>query len=296
MVTDLSEPRFTTEQLIAGAAQYGLHATPRLITDWASLGLIAHPWKPGAGKGNGWKKGTWSAAQASLFLDLLTLRQDPEHPLRSVAALANGPVLSWLLTENRSDVPLEQVRLALATWCGRHRSRQHTPGARVKKLAREITSQIESPQASESQCRELRKIIERNIRYQQFDVAQLHAAVEAAFNPRRVVDSVGPKDAPMTVASIMRGLEAQATAFLSLETFSDEEYEDARIVYRRGLFRYDEMQPLLDSDPQRGSMRFEPRTFDRDFLSACKDMVLLLGMGRLSPGRRAEVAKRGDGS
>lgn len=278
-----SAHRFTADQLLAAAGEHGLRATRRLITDWVSLGLIDRPHHPGRGKGQGSTDGTWSLPQASLFVDLLTLRQRPANPVTQVAGLTNIPVLAWLWSGDDLDVPLRQVRRALATWCGRHRSRKQVGAARARSIAREMVKQIENPHATRSDRHALQQLLEQSIRQNTLDADQLRALVDRVFDPHQVGRSVGPAQAPLTAASHSRLLEAQATGYLELETFTEQEFEDARVSYRQTRREYTELQPALASSREPSPLRFDDIDFESVLNTACPNLLLTLGMGRLSP-------------
>jgi hypothetical protein len=293
-----AERRVTAAELLALAARHGLRASRRLITDWVSLGLLDRPYHPGLGRSRGSEQGTWSLAQAQLFIDLLALRQRPQNPIKHVAALTNVPVAGWLWMNDDSDVPLRQVRRALATWCGKNRSRAGASKAQARKVARAIAEQVDNPQASARDRNELRRLLETMVHEQRFDPEPVRVAVERVFDPRGVERQIGPKEAKVAAATYARLLEAQATGYLHLETFSDQEFEDARLIYLHSRPDYAAQQPRLASDPQRGLLRFEEPTPNDILNNACRDLLLLLGMGRLGADRTAQLAadreKKGD--
>jgi hypothetical protein len=277
-------------QLAATAADHGLNATRRLITDWVSLGLIDRPHHAGRGQGRGSLKGTWPYEQACLFVDLLTLRQRAEKPVKQVAGLANVPVTAWLWAGEGSGVPLRQVRRALATWCGRHRSRKHVGAARARAIAREMVKQIDNPRASRQDRESLRQLLSTSIIEGAIDPESVRVAVQRVFDPLEVGRELGPGDAPLTAESYARLLEGQASGYLNLERFSDAQFEDARIIYRQTRIEYAQNQPRYALDQAGSPFRFDAPTVESVINDACPNLLLILGMGRLAPARQEQLA------
>jgi hypothetical protein len=276
--------RFTADQLVATAADQGLRASQRLITDWVALGLLGRPSHPGRGRAiGGSDKGTWSLMQAQLFLDLLLLRQHPKNPIRSVAALANLPVSGWLWMGAASDISLSQVRRALATWCGRHRSRKQVSATRARKIAREMLNHLDNPHATKKDRDDLLRLLETSITERTFDAEQTRAAVERVFDPHTVGRSLGPTEVAATAAGLARMMQAEATGYLNLNTFTDQELEDARFVYRQGRREYAAHQQRFAANPQGSPLRLDDTTDEAVLTDACRNLLFALGLGRLQP-------------
>jgi hypothetical protein len=284
-------PRFTADELLAVAAEDGLEASRRLITDWVSLGLLDRPFHPGRGRTlGGYEKGTWPIEQAQLFVDLLALRQRPDNPVMSVAALANVPVAGWLWMAEASGVPLRQVRRALATWCGHHRSRKSVAASRARKLAREMLKQFDNPHATRVDRQALVEVLATSIRDRTFDREKTTTAVERVFDPHGVGRALGPEEVKATANGFARMLEAQASGYLELTTFSDQEFGDARVIYRQGRREYTELQPRFVSNRQGSPLNLDDVSFESVLNSACRNLLFLLGLGRLEPRGRHELA------
>lgn len=261
-----------------------------MITDWVSLGLLDRPYHPGRGRSRGGSEnGTWSQGQAELFVDLLVLRQRPTDPV-TVAALTNLPVAGWLWAGEESDVPLRQVRLALRTWCGHHRSRKSVSATRARKIAREMLKQFDSPQAPSADRRSLLELLTTSIREHTFDAEKTRAALERVFDPHRVGRSLGPPEVAVTTDGFARIMEAQATGYLSLETFTDQEFEDARLIYRQSRREYAVLQPRFAQNPQGSPLQLDDATFERVLDTACSNLLFTLGLGRLNPRVHQELA------
>jgi hypothetical protein len=278
---------YRAEDLLDLARQNNLSATRRLIVDWVGLGLLDQPERRGLGRGKG-SIALWSETQAALFIDLLALRQRPQDPVKHVAGLANLPVSGWLWAYG--GVPLRQVRRALRTWCGRHRSRKTAHAGATRRVAREITKQLDNPQATQQDRQALRQLLEKTMREDTFDVERVQAAVERVFDPHGAGRTLGPPLAPVTVESAVRLLHGHAIGFLQLDTFSDQEFEDARLIYRQSRRNYARDWSTLTYDPMGSPLAFPEPTPEELINGSCRELILLLGMGRLSPQRQAELA------
>jgi hypothetical protein len=288
VVYERVQPRFfKAEGLLEAARQANLKATRRLITDWVDLGLLDQPIRRGLGRGKG-SIAVWNETQAALFIDLLALRNRPVNPVKHVAGLANLPVSGWLW--GYQGVPLRHVRRALGTWCGRHRSRK-APSARATQLvAQQISQQLDHPHATPANRKALRELLEKTMKEQRFDAAATRAAVERVFDPRDVGVSRGPAIAPVTIDSAVFLLQAHALGYLELDTFSDDEFEAARVIYRQTRREYVRDWPKLSHDRQGSPFPFEEPNFENTLNGACRELILVLGMGRLMPRRHSELA------
>jgi hypothetical protein len=85
-------------------------------------------------------------------------------------------------------------------------------------------------------------------------------------------------------------LEAQATGYLNLENFSDQEFEDARVVYRQTRREYVKEQPRFASDPMGSTLHFNDTSFEDVLNGACPNLLLVLGIGQLHVMRHQDVA------
>lgn len=127
-------PRYwTSTDLVAEARARGFEATPRLITDWVQLGLLARPHRHGLGQGRGSLAG-WAEPQFRLWLLLIEKRPT----VKQVATLANLPVSLWLYFGDQY-VELPQVKRALGTWAGfTHAKGYEDAGRLVGQFLREL--------------------------------------------------------------------------------------------------------------------------------------------------------------
>ena len=283
MLAAPAKTEFTSADLLAAASENELQATQRLITDWVSLGLIDQPRRRGLGRGRG-VAAVWPRNQAELFVDLLTLRQ--LHGVRHVAPLANLPVVGWLY--QYPDVPLRQTRRALATWCGRHRRATGVSRDAARRAAAQLIGSIEHPHASVRDRASLRRLLADAMHERTFDRDAFYDAVRRVFDPHGEGWAVGPEEARTTTEGVVRVTEARYTALNSLDDLTDREYEDARLIYTFSRSGYARQYPTFAADPSKGRM-FEDPTFNNVLNNACRDLLTILGMGRLAPARQAEL-------
>jgi hypothetical protein len=128
------------------------------------------------------------------------------------------------------------------------------------------------------------------MRERRLDVAELRTAVEHVFDPHRVGVSRGPETAAVTVDSAVLLLHAHALGYLELDSFRDDEFEAARLIYRQTRREYVRDWPKLNHDRQGSPLPFEEPTFENTLNGACRELILLLGMGRVMPQRQTELA------
>jgi hypothetical protein len=276
---------FTASELIAVAQANNLQASTRLITDWVSLGLLDQPTRRGLGRGKG-SVAVWPVKQVELFVDLLALRQ--RYGVAHVAFLANVPVLGWLYSE--AATPLRQTRRALATWCGRNRRKTGVSRDTARRAARQLINSIEHPHASVRDRAALRRMLEDSMRARTFDREAFREGVRDVFDPHEQGWTYGPEEAPTSTENVVRLTEARFTALSVLERLTDQEYEDARLIYVASRAEYVRRQPSFAADPHGGQL-FEEPTFNNILNNACRDLLTILGMGRLAPGRSGELVQ-----
>ncbi len=284
------EPReefYSSDDLLGLARGRGFKASKRLIVDWVSLGLLDQPQRRGLGQGKG-SVALWDQTQASLFATLLHLRQRPESPVGHVAGLANVPVFLWL-TVWVPGIPLRQARRALQTWCGRHRSRKTAHLGAARTIALEITKQLDNPHATKRDRDALRKELERTIREQIFDIGEMRRLVQRVFDPHGVGRTLGPPAAPFNVEATVFLLHGHATGYLELDSFNDDEFEFARLIYRQTHREYAQDFPILAHGRMGSPLTFEEPTIENMLNGASRELLLLLGLGRLSPTRHLEL-------
>jgi hypothetical protein len=169
--------------MVAAAAQAGHEIKPRLITDWASVGLLDQPEPRGRGRGKG-KSYTWPPEQARLLNTILDKRSKGVGRV----ALLNIPVSLWLIWGERYT-PLRQARRALATWA---RATLQVGPEKAGRSIREILRRLDHPDATAADRLALRQVLE------QIAFGQAYHGQDLIHRLRRVMD---PHD-----TGLLRGL------------------------------------------------------------------------------------------
>jgi hypothetical protein len=107
----------TIGDLIADAERVGVHAKPRMITDWTVKGLLGPPTRRSSGRGRGSKPGLYSGWQRQLWRTLIWQRFGPDP--EDLPDLARFPIGIWVVW-GTAAVMTEQVERALGTWLSGH--------------------------------------------------------------------------------------------------------------------------------------------------------------------------------
>jgi len=271
------ELEFTAAELVEAAHQAGFEVKPRLITDWESLGLLDSPRKRPLGRGRGSDKAVWPERQKDLFLSLLHHRST----VNRVAGLANIPVWVWLAYGDEW-IRLRQARKALATWCGRHRSRPGLSHAEARRMSRQFAETVVQPHSRPADIAKLRRVVESSIEAMAFDRDSFRDTVRHVFDPHDEGRTIGPSGAPIHTDLVVRLVEARFAALRALDGLSDYHWESARLVYISTKVSYAGEQPTFAGDPLTGRFH-EPPSFERDINGACIDLLTILGMSLLAP-------------
>lgn len=269
---------YTKQELIDVASAQGFKLTGRRIHDWVEVGLLAGPKRKGLGRGRG-TACTWPDNQLRLLLTLLYKR---ENETGEIGTLANIPVWLWL-EWGESYAPLSQVRKALATW----KARYIAPRSLIKRrrAARQFTEILDHIITRKSDRKELiDKLADMQFR-RKIDEGVLREWF------RKVC---GPINLGLVCLSVDL-IKARYLALNNLESFSGEEFEQARRHYVASVIDYWRTYPELSKLPQIGR-RLEGRKKDDQerVNNACLSLITELGMLRLegakdSPEKSAEV-------
>jgi hypothetical protein len=206
--------------LTAAAAAAGYAIKPRLITDWASIGLLDRPDPRGRGRGRG-KSYTWPAAQRGLLLTLLRHHGTVPRPV-----LCNIPVGVWLIFGDEY-VPLRQVRRALGTWGATYAQVSFT---RAKQGAEQALLRLDHPAAAQADRDRLRRLLTRLTQGSHVDRRELAEATRRVADPHGngIVRGVeGLVDAESYIRIIM----ARAEGNRIIGSATDHNYYAARRIY-----------------------------------------------------------------
>jgi hypothetical protein len=286
VVEGTTQPEYTVDELVELALEAGFEASVRLICDWESLGLLDSPRRRPLGRGRGSQKGVWSEAQKNLFLSLLHHRR--QLPANRVAGLANIPVWLWLWWGD-DFVPLRQARKALATWCGRHRTKAGVSASEARRMSRRFAETVVQPHTHPRDTAALRRVVEESLQTMSFDHEAFREAVRRVFDPHAEGRTIGPAGAPMSTDIVVRAVEARFSALHALDDLTDSQWEDARFIYVVTKIDYAQEQPDLAKHPLTGKTH-QPPSLEGDVNKACFDLLTILGMSLLAPEGHHQLA------
>jgi hypothetical protein len=268
-------PRLEANDLLKLAAAAGYEVTPRLITDWVSLGLLDRPDGRGLGRGRG-KHYTWAPQQGKLFVAVLQKHKTVKRPI-----LANIPVGVWLLFSDEY-VPLRQVRRAVKTWVEAYGT---VSFARAKAGAQQTLLQLDHPDSSDEDREQLRRLLTQSGRTGAVNITELRNAASRVLDPHGSGAVRGPLGL-LTTDAYVQIIETRIEGLRSLDTASDDEYYGARNMYLSTNAISDELrapiEPLIT--PLTARKLAPPGSgVQAAFNNACLDLITLLGTIRLTP-------------
>ena len=276
----------TIEQLAADAAKAGHSITIRTIRDWTELGLLDYPMRRSAGKGHGSQPALYSANQRNLLLSLLQHR-----PTNGIKSIARIPVAIWTYW-GEDYVPTSQALRAMRTWLGDPRSSRKV----AQDTAREVLLQIDNPGATSAARRELLTVLTDLAWTGTADDGRLDRAVRNVFEADAAGGSrraVGHPTAPMVADSLIDLIKARLVAIDSLtcSRVTEAQMLLARHIHLVTYAEYAMAQPeyAAGAPPSHPSM-YEPVTAQSTFNSVCANLLTVLGLSLLDPGRTAAVA------
>lgn len=257
--------------LISAAAKAGHEIKPRLITDWASLGLLDQPDARGLGRGKG-KSYTWPAEQAGLLTTLLNKRREGVGRI----ALLNLPVATWLIWGDRYT-PLRQARRALATWA---KSNLQVGPEKVGRTLRETLKRLDHPDATDPDRRHLRKLLEKVAFGQPYDRAELVERIRRVMDPNRSGLVRGlPEGTTLTPERYAETVESRLIGSRHAER--DDLNEQAWIEARHVYLTQGPVAPFLDELRRPNSTGIlAPNAharFEYAVNGACSHLVQILG-------------------
>jgi hypothetical protein len=262
--------------MVAEAQRSGSsRVSERLVSDWASQGLLAHPTRVvrPAGEGRG-ARYVWSEHQKDLFLTELDHRPGG----KDIQRLLNLPVAVWVYWGNEWDVQLPQVRLALHTWAtGEYR--RGTREDRALAQARLAVNTLAAPNATREDKRLLREALIDALRGRRWDQDRIAPLAMAVADPSRTGRTIGPFATPAEtlvrfLAVFLRGLDALDTASDDLLINARAQRRDLTLGYARDWLRN-------ATDPTFGAM-FEQPTVQFFVNNACRDLVREIGAIEIS--------------
>jgi hypothetical protein len=283
----ITEPG-TIDDLIADAGAAGYEASARLIRDWTEHGLLDSPRRRPAGKGHGSAPALYSAAQRNLLLTLLHHR-----PGKSIASLARIPVAIWMYW-GEEYVPLRQAHRALLRTLGDPQSRGYARDAaragkdRSRAFAREVLSQMDSPQATPKARRDLLDALTEAAYTGQPDFKRLESAVSAVFDAgaTQVRRAIGHPSAPVTTQALVTSVRARLTAVEALTAgrVTGEALTRARDAHLSAYADYIARYPVFAvAAPAGVPQLYAPVTAEDTVSNCCRHLTFALGMELMQP-------------
>src|SRR5450631_4937835 len=242
------DPQFppgTVDDLMDDARRLRLPATPRLVTDWVTRGLLDSPQRRSAGQGLGSFKAVFSSNQRQLFSALL---QHRDQALR-LSWLSSIPLVLWVYWGDEY-VPTRQARKALTTSL---ESRQQPKGRAAQKAA-EFVQGISHLDASPTSVNRLRRLFtEAMTKGRISDPEDFNRTYLKVFDPhktgRRILPpgvDIGISVTPTQLVAASIRQEHAVTAFqdTKADRVTDEHLERVRIELQRSLMEYGQLNPL----------------------------------------------------
>ena len=262
--------------MVAEAHRAGYQrVSSRLVTDWAGLGLLAHPTRIArpAGQGRG-AFYTWSDQQKDLFLT--ELRHRPGG--KDIQRLLNIPVAVWLYWGEQWGVELPQVRVALKNWATSEHNRSCTED-RALEQARLTVNTLAAPNATREGKRLLREALVEALRKRQWDEEKITRLAIPVADPSRTGRTIGPF--ATSVEAILRFLAVFLRGLDALDSASDDLLINARAQRRDLTIEYARDWVRNATDPAFGAM-FEHPTVQFFVNNACRDLVREVGAIEIS--------------
>jgi hypothetical protein len=249
--------------MVEAAGKAGYEVSERLVTDWASLGLLDHPERQ---KGASGKRGAvylWSDNQLGLFLSLLHHRSSVKH----VGELATIPVSLWLLW-GEPWVELRQVRRAISTWTGGHLKASSDEKAVTS--ARAIVKSFARPGSTRAQRMSLREEMVWAGLDGEIERERVVPLINAVIDPAGSGKGFGPFQA--SGENIADYYFFLTRAAVEVETLSDGLFVEARARYRDFLLAYLRDWTFLHGLPEYGP-GFEQPTMQLMINNSCRDLL-----------------------
>jgi hypothetical protein len=271
---------FSRKALVDEAVKAGYsNVSERLITDWASIGLLDRPERTSRGKGKG--RGAfyvWSDKQRDLFLALLQQREQ----LRYVGGLASLPVSTWLYWSDEW-IPLRQAKLALKTYWDRAGVVRSIE--RAEEDAWTTVDAIAGKNGSRETRLAVKKEIVRGLVSGRFDEDRLTPLIDellqslpgGAFGPFR-----------NSAEDLVKFIQSFAVAMEHFDSFADGDFYRVRAYTRELSVSYVREQPRLSRHPKFGDW-FEDPSYEKLVNSACRDVMRGLGMLYQAQAERIEL-------
>jgi hypothetical protein len=253
--------------MVEEARDAGFKVTKRLVTDWADLGLLAHPDRVSRGKGAGTgARYVWPDSQRDLFITLLRKRPT----VTALASLAVVPVSVWLYWGD-DWIELPQVRRALKTWTatvGKQRSLQ-----RAQAHARDAVRRIAGTRSRTRAQRELEDAITDALWNRKMDRTKVEPLVRQVFDETST-QTCGPFH--WGADAFMNYLEVNFIAADNLDKFTDGDFYEARARQRQHILEYAQQRDVLQARVAFGRW-FEDPNLEMIVNQSCWHLLTNLG-------------------
>jgi hypothetical protein len=210
--------------LVRRAAAAGFEIKPRLITDWASIGLLDHAEPRGLGRGKG-KSYTWPAEQAGLLLTILQKRETVSR-----ITLLNIPVATWLIWGDQYT-PLRQAKRALATWAT---ATVRVGPEKASRSTKAILEQLDHPDATSADRKQLRDLMQQIAFGRDYDHEELVERIRQVMDPNNIGLARGlPVGAEITPEIYAKTIACrlQGAANAQKGDLDDDTWHEARQLY-----------------------------------------------------------------
>ena len=249
--------------MVEAAGKAGYRVSERLVTDWASLGLLDHPERQHGTHGKRGAFYLWSDNQLGLFLSLLHHRSSVKH----VGELATIPVSLWLLW-GEPWVELRQVRRAMSTWTGGHL--RASSDEKAVASARAIVNSFARPGSTRAQRMNLREEMIWAGLDGEIYRERVAPLIKAVIDPTGSGKGFGPFQA--SGEDIADHYFFLTRAAVEVETLSDDLFVEARARYRDFLLAYLRDWAFLHGLPEYGP-GFEQPTMELMVNNSCRDLL-----------------------
>ncbi|MGZ9934958.1 hypothetical protein ACXNSR_34355 [Streptomyces sp. NC-S4] len=230
----------TADDLVEDARSLGITVSPRTVTDYVEVGLLAPPlYRKTTQRGS--DRRLYPPEQRRLFYELNAAKL--RSPLARVPHRTMIPVVLYFWCMNDTVVPGVQARRALRTWA---QSVGINSGPRRRSTANKVVAQFADPAATSGQRRIAEQWIRAGEESRRPDFDNIADALSTVASPWRtrglpeIVRGFGPAVAPITTdqAVAMWELQLQVNEILAFEAVPEHVLRHAREEHRENWQAY----------------------------------------------------------
>ncbi|MFE7462559.1 hypothetical protein ACFU6R_00445 [Streptomyces sp. NPDC057499] len=270
----------TADDLVEDAHSLGIKVSPRTVTDYVEVGLLAPPlYRKTTQRGS--DRRIYPPEQRRLFYELNAAKV--RSPLARIPHRTMIPVVLYVWCMNDTVVPDVQARRALRTWA---QSVGIGSAPRRRSTANKVVAQFADPVATTGQRRIAEQWIRDGEESRRPDFDSISDALSTVASPWRarglpeIVRGFGPAAAPITTdqAVAMWELQLQVNETLAFEGVSEDLLRRAREEHRENWQEYQGVR--ADWASQAGGMAdiFElPKDQDQAARQQVNGFVTVLG-------------------